>query len=608
MATYNSAQAGDFSADATWTEAGHPNANDDVANIAHAVDYNIGESAITWGNITLNSGGTLEFPTTASSDLIFNTTGILTINSGGKLACGSVGTPLGTAYTLNIHWPQGAATRNTLVLNDGGEIAVFGNPDFYGSEKYADLDSDWTTGQTLYITGDFSSKWQADQKFWIHRNYQYSDYLTDADIFTIASVGAYDSGNDRTPITISEAAPEVTFSAIDEGHQSKLIMMSRNVELADPGSSWDVGGFNSYTERIKFDNNQGSSNNLIDIRDAVFRGWDKAIDGGNNFSGTNLIFANNNNGITDGTNYQITGDFVSNYYGIAYGTNYQITGDFVSNNRGIYYGINYQITGDFVSNNYGILHGTNHQITGDFVSNNYGINYGTNHQITGDFVSNNYGINSGTNHQITGDFVSNNYGINSGTNYQITGDFVSNTTDIYVLSNSNKRSTILEDSTLEGANRQPIRIYQNAGNWLPAVSGDAHFQTPPSGNSWALEAIPNSYCENSYGNQLELSPLNEMALDAETGSQTLTFKIYPVGWTTALNQDDVVLEARYLDSASGITRTTVYNTTTTYANGAWRDLSVTYNPLQDGILYFQVYFRKYESGCYMLIDPIPSIT
>jgi hypothetical protein len=62
-ATYNSAQAGDWDADTTWTEAGHPNADDDVVTIAHVVAYNLGASAITWGNITLNSGGTLTFPT-----------------------------------------------------------------------------------------------------------------------------------------------------------------------------------------------------------------------------------------------------------------------------------------------------------------------------------------------------------------------------------------------------------------------------------------------------------------------------------------------------------------------------------------------------------------
>ncbi|MEE4258951.1 MAG: hypothetical protein V2I62_04270, partial [Bacteroidales bacterium] len=165
----------------------------------------------------------------------------------------------------------------------------------------------------------------------------------------------------------------------------------------------------------------------------------------------------------------------------------------------------------------------------------------------------------------------------------------------------------LENCLLESTDKRSLRIYLNCGNWLPAVSGDSHFQTPPSGNDWILVGIPNSYCKNNYACQMELSPLNPIAMDLESGSQTLTFKIYPVGWTTALDQDDVVLEVRYLDTASGITRTTIVNSTATYTNGAWRDLSVTFNPSQAGIAYIQVYLRKYESGCYMLIDPEPSV-
>ena len=608
MATYNSAQAGDFSADATWTEAGHPNANDDVANIAHAVDYNIGESAITWGNITLNSGGTLEFPTTASSDLIFNTTGILTINSGGKLACGSVGTPLGTAYTLNIHWPQGAATRNTLVLNDGGEIAVFGNPDFYGSEKYADLDSDWTTGQTLYIAGDFSSTWQADQKFWIHRNYQYSGYLTDADIFTIASVGTYDSGNDRTPITISEEAPGVTYAAVYEGFQSQLIMVSRNVELADPGSSWDVGGYNTYTENIRFNNNQAGGNNLIDIRDAIFRGWERGVYGGYNFVGTNIIFLNNNFGFY--TSHIIKGsmDFISTRTALRGTNNFDIVGNITNSWDAFYIDYGNKIEGNIIGCNAG-LRGYAVKMEGNIVSCSRCVTEAYDGTMVGDIIGSTYGIASTKGFSLIGGIKDCSIvAADSPVKVRVNGDLSGNSNDLIIVETTRKRSFVLEGSTLEGANRQPVRIYQNAGNWLPAVSGDAHFQTPPSGNSWVLEAIPNSYCDDSYCNQLELSPLNEMALDTVSGSQTLTFKIYPVGWTTALNQNDVVLEVRYLDSASGITRTTIVNSTATYANGAWRDLSVTFNPLQSGIVYFQVYFRTYESGCYMLIDPEPVIS
>jgi len=607
-ATYNSAQAGNWNTDATWTEAGHPNANDDIAIITHAINYDAGESVITWGNITINSGGTLDFPVAASSNLVFNTTGILTINSGGKLSCGSVGSPLGATYKLKIHWPQGAAARNAIILNDGGEIAIFGNPAYYGSEKYADLDSDWSTGQIVYVTGDLSSDWIAGQKFWIHRNYKYVDYLTDADIFTIASVGAYDSGNDRTPITISEAAPAVTYAAVYEGFQSQLIMLSRNVELADPGSSWDAGGFASYDEDIGFDNNQGTTNNLIDIRDTIFRGWNYGANGGYNFSGKNLVFLNNNF-VMSGTNVlNITSEIISNEYGIFNSYNIQNTGHVCSTEFAHRGSKSMKQVGDIIGNKYSFYQNDNSCGVGNIVSN-YQLTDSPSLDITGNIIGNTYGIyyNYGK-IKIKGSLKDNTTGVYRSYDVVILdGDINNNTTDFDILSTVIKNNVILENCTLGGTDRQPIRIYQNCGSWLPAVSGDAHFQTPPSGNSWILEAIPNSYCKNIYCNQMELSPLEEMALDTDSGSQTLTFSIYPVGWTASLDQDDVVFEVSYLDSVSGITRTTIVNSTTTYANDGWRDLEVTFNPSQDGIVYFQIYLRKYESGCYVLIDPVPNV-
>ena len=629
MATYNSAQNGNWNTDATWTEAGHPNANDDVMIVAHDVTYDAGDSAITWGNLTLNSGGVLIMPTAANSTLLFNTTGILTVNSGGELRAGTSGTPIGSSYHCYFQWPQGSAIRNVLVLNDGGTINIYGDSAFYGSERYADLDANWTSGQVFYITGDYASKWQAGQKFYIHENIDYDNYQNDGHIYTITTVGSYDAGNDRTPITITEVAPGLTFTAIHAttNYQSKLILINRNVTLCDPACPLTVYGYNSYTEMLRFDNNQAAGNSNIHFNDCLMYGWDRAVDGDYNFIAENIVFVNNYYVIYSGTNHQITGDFISNNYGIYSGTNHQIIGDFVSNNKGIYSGTNHQITGDFVSNYYGINYGTNHQITGDFVSNNIGIYYGTNYQITGDFVSNNIGIysgtnyqitgdfvsnyigiNAGTNHQIIGDFVSNYYGINSGINYQITGDFVSNTIDVSLSSTITKCSAVLEQCALATVQR-PLRVYENSGIFLPLMSGESNWQTPPSALSWILQAIPNSYCNaDFYLGRMELSPLRPMAANVAAGSKTITFKIYPVGYAASIDQDDILIEAKYLSGASGNDRTTVETTTATFANDAWRNLTVTFTAGQDGMVYFNLYIRKYESACYVLIDPEWSIS
>ena len=591
MATFNSTQDGNWNTDATWTEAGHPTANDDVMIITHDVTYDVGDSAITWGNLTLNSGGVLIMPTAANSTLLFNATGILTINSGGELRAGTSGTPVGSSYHCYFQWLQGAAARFVLVLTDGGTINIYGDPAFYGSEKYADLDANWTSGQVLYITGDYASKWQSDQKFYIHENKDYVDAQSDGHIYTITTVGSYDAGNDRTPITITEAAPGLTFTAIHAttSHQSKLILISRNVTLCDPACPLTVYGYGSYTERLKFDNNQATGNSNIHFNDCMMYGWDSGIDGGYNFIAENIVFVNNNKVIN-------------------YGTNHQVAGDFVSNSRGIYSGTNHQVTGDFVSNSRGIYTGTNYLITSDFVSNNYGIYSGTNHQVAGDFVSNDYGIYTGINYQVAGDCVNNNQGIYSVTNYQITGDFVSNTTNISLSHATLKYSAVLEQCALSTVQRK-LRIYENSGNFLPLVSGESNWQTPPSALSWILQAIPNSYCNaDSYAGRMELSPVRSIAAKVTAGSKTITFKIYPVGYAASIDQDDILIEANYLSGASGNDRTTVETTTATFANGAWRDLTVTFTAGQAGIVYFNLFIKKYESACYVLIDPEWSIS
>ena len=614
MATYTSTQDGAWNTDATWGGGGHPSSNDDVAVIGHVVTYDAGVSAITWGNITVNSGGMLIFPIDASSKLLFNTTGVLTVNSGGEIRTGTSGAvgAVDDAYLLQLHWPQGSTDRYVFVQNNGSTINIRGDSAFYGGERYAYLDSNWSSGQAFYVTGDYSSAWKTGQKVYIHTNADYvsNGHQTQGDIYTIASVAAYDSVNDRTEITISESAPGVTYAAVHAttGHLSKIINVSRNVELSNTSAAYDVFSYYSFDERIRFDLNQGPSNNLVDMRECLFFGWDRALDEGNNFSGTNLVFVSNSNSVYAGINHSITGDFVSNSNGVYAGANHSITGDFVSNSNGVYIGINHSITGDFVSNLTGVYSGINHSITGDFVSNLTGVNGGTNHSITGDFVSNSNGVYAGIHHSITGDFVGNVTGVYVGIHHSITGDLSLNTTNVSIADIDEIKSVVLDDCTLSSANRLPFRAYTNAGNFLPLVSGDTGWQSPDSLNTWILQATPNSYCTNIMPtNRMYMSPLRKIASYCTSGSKTLTFKIYPYGWTSSIDQDDLVLEVWYLDSAAGITRTLATNSSQTYANGAWRSCSVTFNPSQDGVLYFNLSLRAYEAGCYVLIDPIWSI-
>ncbi len=99
-----------------------------------------------------------------------------------------------------------------------------------------------------------------------------------------------------------------------------------------------------------------------------------------------------------------------------------------------------------------------------------------------------------------------------------------------------------------------------------------------------------------------------MAAIVPASATTLTFKVWPVGYSSALDQDDIILEVKYLNSVSGITRTTVYNTAQTYTVGQWNSCSVTFTPSQAGVCYFNLYVTAYEAGDTILIDPIWSVS
>ena len=631
-ATYTSTQAGNWNTDATWGGGGHPNLADDIAVIGHAVTYDVGESSIDWGNVTINNGGSLIFPTGASSKMEFNATAILTVNSGGTLQAGTSGTPIGAAYTCKLHWPQGSSARYVFVINDGAIVNIYGDPTYYGSTRNASLDSDWTTGQTFYVTGDLTSKWASGQKFYIHENINYDNYQNDGHIYTIASVGSYDSGNDRTPITISESAPAITFTAVHAttAWQNKLIMLSRNIELADPGTTLTVYYYNTYTERIRLDNNQATGNNLIRLKDVFMYGWDYGIDGGYNFNCQNVVLGFNNYGSNSGTaNMFSLCDFISNSIGSNYGTAYTFSScDFISNNYGSSSGTAYTFSScDFISNNYGSYSGTANIFSScdfisnnrgsnsgiaytfsscDFISNNYGSNYGTAYTFSScDFVSNDYGSYYGTAYTFSScDFISNNYGSYSGTAHIFSScDFVSNTSNIGGMSASNDiRSNIFENTDFSGILRA-LRVYTNSGNFLPLVSGETHWQTPDSGNNWILEATPNSYISTGYPNYLVMSPHKQMAVYCPSGAVTLTFKIYPSGWTIDLDESDIYLKAAYLSDAGNETAD-VQTTTATFSDDGWRNLTVSFTNSRAGVVYFNLYLTRYESGAYVLIDPV----
>ncbi len=629
MATFTSTQNGVWRDGATWGNASpgaagvdFPGVDNDVANIGHEVDYDAGATAVVWGNITITSGGVLIIPIDANSDILLNATAVLLVNSGGELRAGTLGAPIDKAYTFNFHPPQGASARVVFQFPDGAIINVYGDPDFYGSDPKTELAVDWSSGQTFTVVGDYTTKWQSGQRVVVHANNvgypSANTWKLRSPNFTIDSLALNGSNTD---ITINEANPG--FSCYAGG---KVMNISRNIEFADPGSPTTLYGYNGYNNYIRsyFDQYYYYPPGTLNFHDVVFRGWERAFGGAGNGSlliTNNVVFHNCNSAVYLCYDCSIGADFYSNEYGIN-GLDYgSVTGDFFGNENCIVDGEDLLVTGDMVENGLGIDTSRGLHIVGDgyrnyalvdpsdaitfegeYYQNNTVCNRLKEGKIVGDVHDNNFAFSWCGDIVVIGDIYNNVFALSWCKKALVKGGDLTNNTSTVGVAFNGRFGAVLEDCTLEGIDRQPLRIYGGGGDFLPLVSGDGDWQTPPSGSSWILQATPNTYQLGTEINQMELSPRGEMSDYVSAGSRTLTFKIYPVGWA-ALDQDDILIVARYLDSVSGITRTTVVTAAGSFANGDWRDLTVDFAPGQAGIVYFQLFIKKYEAAAYVLIDP-----
>jgi hypothetical protein len=155
----------------------------------------------------------------------------------------------------------------------------------------------------------------------------------------------------------------------------------------------------------------------------------------------------------------------------------------------------------------------------------------------------------------------------------------------------------------------PFVVRGKMGAFIPIRSGATNWQAPLSNNEWIFEATPTSFCGTAYAkNYMQYSPYDPMVDFANATECSVTFNIYPYGWTTDLTNSDIILEVSYLDSSSGPSRSTAVNTTATYADGGWRQLTTTFTPSQSGAILFDIKIQKYESGAYVLIDPIWTVS
>ena len=629
MATYTSTQNGNWNDSATWGGGGSPSSNDDVVNVDHEVVFNLGDSSVIFGNITVGDGGLLVLPSTSDSTLKLNDTAKLLVDTGGELRTGTTSTiaSVDANYVCKILWNQGSTARTALEVRVGGILNLRGDSAYYGARtKY--LKADWTTGQTFYLIGDCTS-WKSGNHIWIGINNGYNDYLSDSSIYTIDTVGSYDSGNNRTAITIVETAPEITYYYINPTTHwnCKVVNISRNVILADVNYSFDRT-FNTYSEYLRtyfYD-----TEDTVDIRDVLFMNWATVFYYSNKINCDNVACVNNSqvcyrssncnfdidvvyasNGFWNPSTYNnvISGIVAASYYAFRECLQHIISSECLSCYDTFYLCSYCTISSNIINCNNGHNTTTYSVISGSIMSNEHAFRYCDSLIVTSCFVEDNtYTLDNVKNSNLNCQSSYTPVGFYQCTNVILSGKFHS-IDETYFEDINHRYSAVIENSYIGGILCR-YKAMMNTGNIEYIISSDAEWQTPSSGSTWISKMVPNSNiieAGNSFVNWLSYSPIAKMVGYTDESSITVTFKIYPVGWAAALNNSNLIINAWYKGSANSGFLSTTQSTAGIYSNDGWRSVSISFSP-QPGVFYLELLLKSYEADCYVLVDPIWSVS
>jgi len=150
-----------------------------------------------------------------------------------------------------------------------------------------------------------------------------------------------------------------------------------------------------------------------------------------------------------------------------------------------------------------------------------------------------------------------------------------------------------------GYNDEPDKFHQwHRMGEIYNVDEDSNVD-PPSGATTYIKLVPNSHCNSIY-------PLvYENHRNVSSGSKTYTWKFRPTGWSS-LTTDDIEIEVWFLEESSGTKRKYGSANPSSVTNDSWNDLQITFNPGQEGVAYFKIKLKKYESGAWIALDPKPN--
>ncbi len=567
MADYISTQSGDWNTAATWGGGGHPDTNGDTATIAdgHEVDYNLGVSAIEFGNVTINAGGTLTFPTGSNSKIIFEQDAVFSIS--GTLNAGASGTPVDASYTCIFEFVNASSARDIIDIEDGSTVNIYGDPDFYGDEKYAEVKTEITldgTDDVFTVTGDYTTKWVAGQKIFVAQNcaYKGNPHLTACNIFEIESVSA--NGADTDIEIVDQGGDTNTYYV-----GGRVVMLSRNVIFREQSVSWAIGAYTGHNNRIDY--NKSVDEVMAVFDNCLFIGWGALwLASGGYLITEDVVYVNVYSSQIAGFQYA---DYISMYYATA--SAYPML-------KGVFGGIS----------NFPYSSGVSLKGGSEVWS-----------------CTTLFPYSDGVAKEVK--FRTFRYLVDTGRSILFQRCELYNFQTLFSSSGNRRAGVIsLENCDVDGTLTE-FEMYCAFGEILALHSGDGEWQAPDSGQAFINKMIPDTLTttREDYTCRFAFNQRPRWFAYVQSGSNTITMKVYPVGWSTgggaagALDQDDLYLKAWYLDAGSGVSVAEAVSTSQSFANGGWREISVTFTAGQAGVVYFDLLLSLYESGDYVLVDP-----
>jgi len=264
MAVITSVKSGNWSDSSVWNSGTVPATTDDVVIAAgHTVVFDVEHNNTNSYIRTVDIYGTLKADRTKNTTLVVSVpNNAIRIRGGGTLDWGKSNDRIPADYVAKINSIFSSDAVVFFYLDNGANIYMYGSSDYYGGEYLTYLYQNWTTGNTIRVKGDFSTKWKVGQHLLLYAYCVGDPTAAGFIIAAISAINGYNSQYDYTEFVVNKNNPSFTYYA-----NGPVYNISRNVI---------VGVYNPQSDIFTYNSNRGTfsinSPNYVEFDNVSFWG------------------------------------------------------------------------------------------------------------------------------------------------------------------------------------------------------------------------------------------------------------------------------------------------------------------------------------------------